>query len=166
MILNNYYNCLKTLFAGKTLSGLNLTRPNGTNYNCGINTNYYGVNLRMGGKDLVTTMYSVGIVLGTGTTAPTVNDYCLSGGVITTVTGSVADMSPDDGTSIISVLTITNTADTAITIGEIATTCYLPYESSRNDYFMVDRTVLEAPVTIEAGGVGQITYTIEMPFPV
>lgn len=114
-----------------------------------------------------TTSYG-GVVLGTGTVAPTLDDYKLSGDLITTVTASCSfTMTPDEnGITFKSLFTITNTGDSDITIGEIGLICN-PYNSSSAEVYkaLLERTVLDSPVAIEAGGVGQVTYTIRMDFP-
>lgn len=109
-----------------------------------------------------------GPVIGTGTTAPTVDDYFLSGDVITTFTSSVNITTEDteDGSIITALYTITNTGDSAFTVGEIG--LLGTAKSGQNDpkyRVLFERTVLDSPVTIEPGGVGQVTYTIRMNYP-
>lgn len=111
-----------------------------------------------------------GVFLGTGTTPPTINDYCLSGDAITTFTYSTTmDTTGDEnGMTFSASYTITNTGDSAFTIGEVALMGSSASSSSYNTAkykILYERTVLDTPLTIEAGGVGQLTYTIRLNFP-
>ena len=75
-----------------------------------------------------------------------------------TFTGVCADdYSYHEGSA---VLTITNNNATDITIGEVG----IVYQGS-NTAALLERTVLDSPITIPAGGVSQITYTIRMNYP-
>lgn len=110
-----------------------------------------------------------GAIIGTGTTPATIDDYKLAGDMITTFTysKSVTITHDDDKTTITALYTITNTGAAAFTIGEIGLIAAC-YSSSNTSAYrcLVERTVLDSPVTIEAGGVGQVTYTIEINMPV
>lgn len=108
----------------------------------------------------------VGVSFGTGNTAPTMDDYGLSGDLITTLTATSA-AAREAGTGDVSIVyTLTNSGSSEITIREVAWFGY-SYIKESGSWFsaMYDRTVLDTPVTIPAGGVGQVTYTIcaEMP---
>lgn len=112
-----------------------------------------------------------GVVFGSGSTPPTIDDYTLSGDVITgiTVSYTTENSVSDDYTSATysKTYTITNNNSEAITIGEIALVgeeCWQSQYSSNTRYYhgfiLYERTVLEEPIVIPAGGVGQVTYTI------
>lgn len=106
------------------------------------------------------------VYFGTGTTPPTMEDYFLSGDVISGISyNSAQDYTVDsDGSVKRTVLyTVTNANETDITIGEIGYAGHL--NGSPGCYCMVERTVLDNPITIPAGGVGHITYTIRMNYP-
>ena len=110
-------------------------------------------------------------VVGNGTVEATINDYCLSGDIITNIASTVKTscQADEEGLSKTAIWTITNNNSEAITIGEIA--CVGGYKSSTSSNIqspspmLIERTVLENPVTIPAGGVGQVTYTIRMNYP-
>lgn len=128
---------------------------------------FYGMS-----KALATAKQAGRAIIGTGTTPPTFDDYGLSGSIITTISSSVASTSKtveEDGITISTTWSITNTSDEAITIGEIA--FWGGYNGSSNansssaSKMCIERTVLEEPLTIEAGGVGQLTYTIRLKYP-
>lgn len=109
---------------------------------------------------------SSGIVLGTGTAKPTLDDYYLSGDMVTGVTATVSVSFEDVGGAILksAILSITNGGTEEITIGEVA---YFHYMAQGSDpVIMLDRTVLDNPVTIAPGAIGQVTYTIRMNYPV
>lgn len=111
---------------------------------------------------------SAGVVLGTGTTAPTLDDYAMSGVLVSTYTYSATlkNESDENGITSTALYTITNTGTSAITIGEIGLIADLTTNSSSESYKgLLERTVLENPITIEPGGVGQITYTLRMNYP-
>lgn len=110
-----------------------------------------------------------GVFLGDGTTPPTKNDYSLSGNVITTIKTTITKTSDvyDDGVASSAVYTVTNTGSEAITISEICLfgRCNYNTGTSVMSPFLLDRTLLDSPITIPAGGVGQVTYTIRMNYP-
>lgn len=114
-------------------------------------------------KNLQTTFSgNGGVVLGTGTAAPTVEDHALAGELVTgyTYMSSVSNEVHDDGQSITASYTITNDNDHPITIGEVGVIASFTKNSSAAEKALLERTVLDQPVTIAAGGVGQLTYTI------
>ena len=115
-----------------------------------------------------------GTFFGSGNTAPTIDDYKLSGSVIQNITYSYVlnnSFNEDGSAGEASVTyTITNNNEHEITIGEIGLFCEAYWSTAYNKYthffFMLERTALETPITIPAGGVGQVTYTIRMNYPV
>ena len=116
-------------------------------------------------KNLQTTLAgNGGTVLGTGTTPPTVDDYALSGELVTgyTYMSSVSNEVHEDGQSITALYTITNNNDQPITIGEVGVIASFTKNSAAAEKALLERTVLDAPITIAAGGVGQLTYTIRL----
>lgn len=107
-----------------------------------------------------------GAIIGTGTTPPAIDDYNLSGDMITTFSASsaVSRAIDDSGHTITVVYTITNTGTADFTIGEIGLIAGTNTSAAANKC-LLERTVLDTPVTIAAGGVGQVTYTIRMNYP-
>lgn len=110
-----------------------------------------------------------GVILGTGNTAPTIDDNTLSGDLVTgyNYSASITKAADENGVKITALYTITNTNSKAITIGEIGLMCCICESASGNqtDKALLERTALEVPITIEPGGVGQITYTIRVNYP-
>jgi hypothetical protein len=117
-----------------------------------------------------------GVRLGDGTVPPTPEDWNLSGSMITTfvmtsvVTGVIAD---DGSCTKTATYTITNSGSTDIVISEIGyfgaiQTHYTNanYNQKSTVLHLLDRTLLEEPVTIPPGGIGQVTYSITIGEPV
>lgn len=118
---------------------------------------------------------SYGLVFGSGNTPVTIDDCTLSGSAITNISVSYSDNSvyeEDGSASVLSfIYTITNNNDTDIVVGEVgvfagASWPVRNYNTYGHHYYMFERTALETPITIPAGGVGQVTYTIRMNYPV
>lgn len=113
-----------------------------------------------------------GVVIGTGTEPPTVDDYTLSGELISgySFNASIKRAPDENGVDMTVTYTITNTGTSDFTIGEIGLIANISnenYSTSASNYkALLERTVLDTPVTIPAGGVGQVTYTIRMNYPI
>ena len=107
---------------------------------------------------------AIGVSFGTGTTPATVSDYALESilgdNKINVSTPSSISFSRYDTYEEYTVtFGVTNKTAEAITISEVGLTS-LPLKGTPNYYALVDRTVLDTPVTIPAGQSKQITYTI------
>ena len=104
---------------------------------------------------------------GDGDATPTINDYYLSGNLITGIVSSTSTVRKPNGVE--KRFTVTNNNSNEIIIKEI---CYFgpagwksDLGSSSGSVLLLDRTVLDTPVTIPAGGVGQVVYTITFNYP-
>lgn len=111
-----------------------------------------------------------GVLFGDGTTEPTIDDYKHAGNQLKSFTCTQVQRTGfnDDGSSYVSCLyTITNSSDEDFTISEVCAYSYVGTNGGTMFYYstLVDRTLLDEPVTIPAGGVGQVTYTIRMNYP-
>lgn len=105
-----------------------------------------------------------GVYFGTGDKEPTFDDYAISGEIISTIAASanVVATPDDDGCTFVSTYTVTNNGSAPVTIKEVC----LYYRAPSEGLFLVERTLLDTPVTIDAdGGVGQVTYTIRFNYP-
>jgi len=118
----------------------------------------------------VTSGISAGVRIGKGVTPPTLNDYTIenqitSGITVTTPSGLSAGF--EDGCVAVScTYGLTNTGNTAVAISEICLFGYFNTTStSAQKLCMVDRTVLESPITINPGESKQVTYTIRFNYP-
>ena len=108
-----------------------------------------------------------GVIFGDGATPPTLNDYKLSGNLITSIntTASVLKFKDDyTGTHTIEAeYTVNNTGTQSITIREIGLIAAGGASSSQIDMkCLLERTVLDSPVIIPRGGSAVITYTIRI----
>ena len=96
---------------------------------------------------------------GTGTSEPTENDYRLSfvsgisyDSVITSIGGNVSKK--------IYTATVSNNTDADIVVTEIGFFTNFFYTSVNNDNFLLDRILLDTPITIPAGESKAITYEL------
>ena len=111
--------------------------------------------------------HTSGVLFGTGDTPASLDDYKLAGDVIQNIATSIhktysySEAQP----SLKAVYTITNNNAAAITIKEVALNLQFHYSSNSSTGCVIDRTVLDTPVTIPAGGVGQVEYTITLNLP-
>ena len=114
-------------------------------------------------KNWVSSSNPAGVSFGTGTTPADASNYklesILSSAQISVATPSTVSFSRFDAYDEYSVtFGITNRTTDAITISEIG---LIAHPNGGNwDVALVDRTVLDTPVTIPAGQSKQITYTI------
>ncbi len=98
-----------------------------------------------------------GLMLGTGTTPATINDYCLEE-VITDLTFTIGTNSWIDYTIVVSE-TWYNASENAVTINEIGH--FIAPSNSSYAVVMMARQVLESPITINAGDSRVITFTYD-----
>ena len=128
-----------------------------------------GTNYSVSMREILNTYskYYGGVYLGTGTKEVTIEDYALSGEMITNFiyNASVSSKEIDEGIEFTGLYTITNTGNESFTIGEIALVGFNNTGSDSEYKTMLERTVLDEPVTIPAGGIGQVTYTIRFNYP-
>ena len=108
-----------------------------------------------------------GVILGDGDTSPTFDDYKLAGNIISSYTYSstLKQVASDTAVTTKAVYTITNTGSVEITIKEIGLIGFTNTNTTAASATLFDRTVLDTPVTIPAGGVGQVEYTITFTLP-
>ena len=103
------------------------------------------------------------LMLGTGTTAPTVDNYCLESPITTNLSCDSVSVSR---TSLIKTYTatFTNSGSSDITVTEVGFIVYMNYQLSgdaeKADNFLIDRTVLDTPVIIPAGESRTVTYEL------
>lgn len=107
------------------------------------------------------------VMFGTGDTPPTINDYNLSGDFIAglVATQVTTNLINSDSLSISALYTLINSNAEAVTIKEVGLGQSFFYYNSGQNSCLLDRTVLDTPVTIPAGGVGQVEYTITFNLP-
>lgn len=99
-----------------------------------------------------------GIYFGDGNTAPSVDDYKLSGEFITGLSYYSTNVSMDQADTYIelqSTLAVKNDNSESKTITEIGL-----FAGSNSKVCLLDRIVLATPITIPAGGTKSITYNL------
>lgn len=168
MFLNNFYNliALKSIAyidKEQTLSPLNASGGGYYYYyQTSAQTLDYFPNLLK--KVLTTRDGSVtGVLFGDGDTAVTAKDRNLSGNIITTITDKAVNITntfSQSKSECTAIYTLTNTGTDDITIREVGIVTAFAYANARWSNCLVERTVLDTPVTIPAGGIGQVVYTI------
>lgn len=95
------------------------------------------------------------IAVGSGNTAPTANDYSLESEVTGLNNMGVFINNGVNGITISA--TITNITSNNVTIKEYG---LYGYQSADNKYTMLTRTVLDNPITLEAGEIATITINL------
>ena len=98
------------------------------------------------------------IFLGTGNTAPTIDDYKLSGDLITGLTSQVQNTSATNN-SITFSATATNNTDAPVTIKEIGLGGYK--STTGTCVVLLTRDVLPTPVTLNVGDSKTFSITID-----
>lgn len=156
MLLNHYTAFLEKYMQGKLGTMIN---------EAGATINFASLTHQAGETLLPMMRHQMGtIVWGSDNTPETGGSYCLkkeiSAGINVALTRSVVDN--DDGShSSIVIANCTNTSTSPITVGEVGIRIYVR-ASGTYDYFIIDRTPLGTPLTIQPGEVGRIVYTITM----
>lgn len=115
---------------------------------------------------------SEGVHIGTGTTPASADDYKLeaqiNSGYSQTYADSVSINVDADGVFVFASIAVTNTSTEELTISEIGLTgkvCNSSATSNNTCLALIDRTVLEEPITINPNETKQLTYTIRMNYP-
>ena len=168
MVTKNWYTVFKAQMAQTTiLNGLRDT--SGTTYNAGYGTStsyiYLDTIVPKAGN-LNWSRGSTGVVLGSGSTPPTMDDYTLEEMIESGLSGSVTNTAVDENNNVTKTYTITNTSDKDIIIAEIGIHGWAYTQQNKSSIaILIDRTLLEQPITIPAGGVGIVTYTLGMNIP-
>ena len=105
-----------------------------------------------------------GVCFGTGTTPADINDYNIEAPITTGLTVATPSKTTQNETDNYKEYTgtygVTNTTSSDITITEIGLKGLVYSDNSSSTAILVDRTVLDTPITIPAGQSKQITYTI------
>lgn len=107
-----------------------------------------------------------GIAFGDGNAEPTLDDLTLSGNLITTLSGTVSRSVTvgDTGCEDTYFYTLTNTGSDPVTIRELG--IFSSYVANDADTAcLIDRVVLDTPVTIPAGSTGEVTYKFKVKYP-
>lgn len=126
-------------------------------------------------KFMTGTQYTSGLIFGTGNDPVSKNDYKLSGEIVNIASSQImvneiSNEFTNEYKERTFEYTINNNTGAEITIGEVALCCYYSWGSSFTNgtffNYLLERTPLEKPITIEAGGSGKITYSIKVYYPI
>ena len=172
MITKNYKNHIYCILACRNDSNAKGMLPiraynNTVYYDNGYGYSSFPNNIS---TNLVTSASSTGIMVGTGTTAPTEDDYKLESQITSGISSSVNrdnGMDSNGNPYVQYDITITNTSSSSITISEIGyqqkiyATTTQGGTSASDRTCLFDRTVLDEPVTIPSGSYGVIRYTLK-----
>lgn len=105
---------------------------------------------------------------GDGNATPTADDYKLSGNIIQNLsfTKTMSYTQEDDGVRMTAVYRITNNNSTPVTISEVGLFgCGFTNLNGVVKNLLLERSLLDYPVTIEAGGFGDVTYEVKAYYP-
>ena len=162
MLTKNFYAYIRADFSESTTAAT-FTKTDGSTSTVTLSSDYPPFKVM---NNWAKSASSTGVSFGTGTTPATASDYVLESildyNKINVSTPSSISFSRYDTYEEYTVtFGVTNKTADAITISEMGLTA-MPYftNSGGNYYALVDRTVLDTPVTIPAGQSKQITYTI------
>lgn len=162
MLTKNFYAYIRADFSEKTTEAT-FTKTDGTTSTVSLSSDYPPFKVMNKWAKSTT---GTGVSFGTGTTPATASDYFLESILtdtqINVSTPSSISFSRYDAYEEYTVtFGVTNKTADAITISEMGLTAMPCSPNSGSNYYaLVDRTVLDAPVTIPAGQSKQITYTI------
>ena len=170
MLNNNFKKIMSVCAPFPSASGVSLKLTNGRFLNGVVSVNFSGKTYSFANVKYNTAASSYSgntVVFGDSDQPATLEDYKIVGNVIPNLVASVATVKSDE--NITARFTITNNNSTEITIKEVCYVASATYYSanwgSNNLSVVIDRTVLDTPVTIPAGGVGQVEYTITFNLP-
>ena len=160
------------LFGRMTYNGSSTSKNAGVPFKSTNGTTYY-LDVKTNIAILNTNIVSTAIKFGSGTTPATEDDYNLET-EISGITGTSTETIKNDNGSIKRefLLTLTNGNDSSVTINEIGLfssmngyTSATSTSSPSSKDIMIERTVFETPVVIEAGGNAVIKYSITAGWP-
>ena len=162
MLTKNFYSYIRADFSESTTAAT-FTKTDGITNTVTLSSDYPPFKVMNTWAKSIT---ATGVSFGTGTTPATASDYVLESilddkKINVSTPSSISFSRYDTYEEYTVTFGITNKTADAIAISEIGLTAmpYSPYNGN-NVFALVDRTVLETPITIPAGQSKQITYTI------
>lgn len=134
----------------------NYPRIDGLSYDCNIctsSTNYDGTSV----PSVNFAFAECEIYLGTGNVTPTIDDYKLSGELVTGLTSQEQSTTANNNSITFSAIA-TNNTESPVTIKEIGLGGYV---NSPDCVFLLTRDVLATPVTLNTGDSKRFSITID-----
>ena len=174
MLTKNFYNQMMATISGKKIySGLVI--PDGTVQDAargsGPVSKMFDSMYDLAIGDVPTSTSFTGVRIGTGVTPATIDDHTLES-VITSgmsvANQQTVSVTQENGfVAAYATYSVTNTGKMPVAISEIGLFCKGWFDSSAGQevVILVDRTVLESPITINPGEAKPITYTIRFNYP-
>lgn len=166
MILRNWYNAFKSSVTS-TVIPQGLTSVTGNKVSSGYYSSSYSADsafkFQTSEVDLSSSYRDRYIVVGSGTTPPTLDDYRLESKITSGLTGQL--LFSHDGSGI-RYVNLTNSSSAPITISEIGH-CAGLYNSNNapnTTTCLVERSTFD-PITIQPGEIAQIEYKIDVSIP-
>lgn len=142
-----------TVYEGVTL---NYPQIDGLSFNCNIctsGTNYNGTSVTTGNFNFA----GCEIYLGTGNVTPTIDDYKLSGELVTSLISQTQSTTANNNSITFSAIAINN-SESPVTIKEIGLG---GYSNNPRCVFLLTRDVLATPVTLNTGDSKTFSITID-----
>lgn len=173
MITKQYQDALRSAITGKAISMLNVSGsafsgsvpkdPGSSKYRYTSCLCYNIPYLMQNRRTSSTDTSEGGYCFGTGTTTPTENDY-LYKTMLSLPSGVTVNVAyTQEGETCMARYTVLNGSTQDLTITEVALIGNCMFSSSSIATYLVDRTLLDEPLTIaKGGGVGQIVYTVDI----
>ena len=174
MLLNNYRQYKRTQFTG---NGHTCVNTSGSSFSA-TSSDYqrmygeigYAMRKALSGVPTNTGNGNAGVVFGTGTTPPTVDDYTLENPLTDGVSFSASGVSKtlsDSKDKFFATYTITNTSNAEIAVSEIGVIGCVAYGTSSGALYptLMERTVIK-PITIQPGSAGTVTFEISLEYDV
>lgn len=170
MITNNFKKVMQLLMTSHYNSFINnieIVNVDGVSKSLKyIHTNYtdfFNIPYNMKRINKTTNHSTASIFFGNGEKQVSENDYKLNGAILNDKLECMATVTAEndgDVRKIVGVYTLRNISDSGITIKEVGLVGYTS-DYSTSVYLLIDRTLLDEPLTLAAGETGEITYTIE-----
>lgn len=171
MLTNNWYEYFRISFGaadGGYNSSATVYDGSGTSYHPSCNDGLKSYLFPHEAKDVKTT-HDYGVIFGDGTVAPAKTDYKLSGNIISTISNTTSEFShrtSGEKTTFISTFVLRNTGSEPITISEVGWVgSFSVSGTTSSKRFLLDRALLDSPVTIPAGERGMVVYKRSVTIP-
>lgn len=173
MFTNNFVTWFRTVTDSAQVAKRSLVLPTGADFpapSYGTITSAYAYSWGGNNGNIRSDYSGTGIVFGTGNELPAMADYKLSGSIVagltSTYTKTVSDT--DEYSRFTLNFTLTNTNAEEVTIREVGYIGECPFYNNNNRkyaYVLFWRELLESPITIPAGGVGQVSVNLDINLP-
>lgn len=170
MVTRNWYNMFKAYRCETTITdGIRNTSGNFIKAGYSVtssNSSFYFPALLLRPTTVSLSLTNQGIIFGSGSTPATVDDYKLEAMITAGLSWNMSkSITPENDPSWL--ITLTNTSDEDFTIGEVGILAgaFTAANSGSPSIVLMERSVLENPITIPSGGVGQVEYAIRLQVP-